>query len=120
MPEPYELLIEIAAGTGGGAARGPARCRAGAGERVCSEGHPYGEEGAREEEGARPQEAGAGREDGGAGQEDRPGLVIHRPGRRHSGGDLGRFGVTVDGVRRLDPAITDPNVIQVGQVIRML
>jgi hypothetical protein len=28
--------------------------------------------------------------------------------------------VTVDGIPRLNPAITDPNVIQVGQVIRML
>ena len=36
------------------------------------------------------------------------------------GAIAGRFGVTVDGIRRLNPAITDPNVIQVGQVIRML
>ena len=36
------------------------------------------------------------------------------------GAIAGRFGVTVDGIRRLNPVITDPNVIQVGQVIRML
>jgi LysM repeat protein len=36
------------------------------------------------------------------------------------GAIAGRFGVTVDGIGRLNPAITDPDVIQVGQVIPML
>jgi hypothetical protein len=80
----------------GGAARRPARRRA-AGERICSEGHPYSqEEGAREEDGARQEDPGHV----GAGEEDRPGLVVHRPGRRHAGHD--RRPVRSDG--RRDPA----------------
>jgi LysM repeat protein len=37
-----------------------------------------------------------------------------------SGGIAGRFGVTVDGIRRLNPAITNPDLIHPGQVIRMM
>jgi hypothetical protein len=51
-----------------GAARHPAR--GGAGERICSEGHPYGEK------------EGPGQED--RGEEGRPGLVVHRESRRHA------------------------------------